>query len=483
MRINLLFYVVVLLLIMNSCVKKEDQKIDIIARIDEDNIALEAFRLFYELDPNFGIFDQGSDELRKELDLYLAQIAAADKAAAEGLLSETTFGRAVEWEKRQAILREFFRQEVLEKIQVSEIDLKKEYLKENIQVLVRHLFSKSAETIQEIQQKLDAGETFESLASQYFSDSLIAEQGGKLGWIRLGDLDEDFADAVMQLADGEISGIVKTRWGYHIIQLLDKKENLILRQAEFEQRKKVLENKIKRNRGKSLGNEYVRSIMQKNNPQPDENGFLSLWRMVTKNTDKTALPVLTTINPEIMESESDRLKQNLNNPLIIDKNGAVSIGEFLESMKSVPVGHRPEFRTMRELSDQIAVWHRDNILYDKALNKGIQNSDPVQNEVRRFIEEQSFNYYLQDLLQVIEIPSEVRAFYETKDISLTKKYPLLKKVHTIQEYRYHLAQEKLIKEFLKPVEKISINYKLLEEENLRINWNRRIRMFMVRKPG
>jgi len=79
------------------------------------------------------------------------------------------------------------------------------------------------EKLAEIQKKLEAGESFADLAREYSEDYGTAEQGGDLGYIQAGDLPESLGVAVDQLAVGEVSGLVESELGVHLIKLLDEK--------------------------------------------------------------------------------------------------------------------------------------------------------------------------------------------------------------------------------------------------------------------
>ncbi len=66
------------------------------------------------------------------------------------------------------------------------------------------------------------GADFASLAKVFSSDPGSGKKGGDLGWFNRGDFVKEFADAAVRLEPGEISGIVKSEFGYHIIQMIEK---------------------------------------------------------------------------------------------------------------------------------------------------------------------------------------------------------------------------------------------------------------------
>ncbi|NNJ98619.1 MAG: hypothetical protein HKP12_15840 [Gammaproteobacteria bacterium] len=95
------------------------------------------------------------------------------------------------------------------------------------------------EKIQELQQKLESGEAFEDLARQYSEDPGSAKQGGDLGWVATGDMVKPFEEALFALNKGEVSDIVETQFGLHLIRLEDVRapqvESFADKRDEFEQ--------------------------------------------------------------------------------------------------------------------------------------------------------------------------------------------------------------------------------------------------------
>ncbi|TYS58810.1 foldase [Bacillus infantis] len=122
-----------------------------------------------------------------------------------------------------------------EKLLEPRIDLKedeiKAYFDENKdqfaqqeQVKASHILVEDETTAKEVKSKLDKGEEFADLAKEYSTDASNAESGGELGYFGKGEMEAAFEEAAFALKANEISGPVKTDYGYHIIKVEDKKE-------------------------------------------------------------------------------------------------------------------------------------------------------------------------------------------------------------------------------------------------------------------
>ncbi|WP_428241071.1 peptidylprolyl isomerase [Gynuella sp.] len=100
------------------------------------------------------------------------------------------------------------------------------------QVLVRHILIKpnlvltddqAVTLLKNLRQRILNGESFAKLASQYSEDLYSKELGGKLGWTEPQVFQPEFADTVKQLKIGQLSNVIKTDYGYHILEVVDRR--------------------------------------------------------------------------------------------------------------------------------------------------------------------------------------------------------------------------------------------------------------------
>lgn len=76
----------------------------------------------------------------------------------------------------------------------------------------------------EVLGKVKAGESFDALALEYSDDLTSKIAGGDLGWMERGRMGQEFEDAAFALAAGEVSELVGTDYGFHIVKLEEMKE-------------------------------------------------------------------------------------------------------------------------------------------------------------------------------------------------------------------------------------------------------------------
>ena len=141
----------------------------------------------------------------------------------------------------QLLLNEYHDKNVIQNISTSDKELRKLFTYYKTNLHVRHLFAKDLETISEIEQKLKQGISWEVLAKKYFADPVLQDNGGNLGWNKMGDLDPAFEIAAFSLRDKEVSQPVKTRRGYSIIQVLGKEQDLLMKETDFQNQRQWLE--------------------------------------------------------------------------------------------------------------------------------------------------------------------------------------------------------------------------------------------------
>lgn len=195
------------------------------------------------------------DQMVDELVLYKA-------AQDEGLHKTDEFDQQLENAKRQILINMLIRKKVDENLQVSNEEMEQLY-QQNVARFpdvefrkVRHIQVATEAEAREIRSQLMANRsrtTFARLAQEKSQDKDTSAQGGELPWFTQGQFVKSFEDAAFALKNkSDISPVIQTDLGYHIIMLDDVKQDKLpmndprvqaqLRQALGSQKKQQLTN-------------------------------------------------------------------------------------------------------------------------------------------------------------------------------------------------------------------------------------------------
>ncbi len=203
-----------------------------LVRINDVSISMGEFQQMLEKQPLEGKMKLLSEKgTRDFLENYvIPREVFYQEAKKKGLDKNKEILAKIE-DARRAILIEALLEEVLRgRGEVSEEEIQR-YYKENQtlftepqEIKIRHIVVNSEPALKEVVTKLSQGESFEKLASTY-NIGKFKEDGGNLGYIRRGQLAPPFAqfeEAAFSLRKrGEISEVVSTPYGFHILRLED----------------------------------------------------------------------------------------------------------------------------------------------------------------------------------------------------------------------------------------------------------------------
>ncbi|PKH08874.1 peptidylprolyl isomerase [Planomicrobium sp. MB-3u-38] len=108
-------------------------------------------------------------------------------------------------------------------VEVTDEEIQAQYERQTMELNGRHILVADEETAATVKEELDGGANFAELAQEYSTDGSAAE-GGDLGWFGVGAMVPEFEEAAYSLEVDEISEPVQSQFGYHIIQITDKRE-------------------------------------------------------------------------------------------------------------------------------------------------------------------------------------------------------------------------------------------------------------------
>lgn len=182
--------------------------------------------------------------------------------------------------------------DLLQKAKISEAEIK-QYYEKNInefqaqkQVFARHILIRPASGASDMKKAKEEarkkaedilsslakkGEDFALLAKKYSDDKASGSKGGSLGYFKQGEMVKPFEDAAFSLKKGEISSIIETEFGYHIIKIDDVKEARLM---PFKETKDIITKKLTETSAKKLAldtaSEIQKAVISEKREMKDE---------------------------------------------------------------------------------------------------------------------------------------------------------------------------------------------------------------------
>ncbi len=144
-------------------------------------------------------------------------------AMSDGLDKEAAVTARLEEARRRVLIEEWIRRRVMAQARVTDEEVRKRYedskpLFSTETVTTSHIMVKTEAEAEAILKELQAGKDFAEEAKAKSQDTGSAERGGDLGALRRGQTVPEFEEAAFRLQDGELSAVIKTEYGYHILK-------------------------------------------------------------------------------------------------------------------------------------------------------------------------------------------------------------------------------------------------------------------------
>lgn len=246
---------VISILLLISATAFAQKSTDIVAQVGKKTITLEDFNKKYNEVKSQTINPPTKEQFLEDLVRFEMGVQEAEK---RNLQKDPIVQDRFNQEMYKALLEKDIGQRV-QKIQVSDAEMKAWYAK-NPELRTSHIlieFKAGATPAQVAEAKKRATEIyeevkkskrpFEELVKLYSDDALSKQVGGDIGWQSRVTLVPNYYEAVVNMKVGEVTGLIETQFGFHVIKLTGRRsfENANKRQiraAVFDEKRKQVFN-------------------------------------------------------------------------------------------------------------------------------------------------------------------------------------------------------------------------------------------------
>lgn len=173
-------------------------------------------------------YQQLPDEIlgRGLVEQLIDQTLLAEAALAAGADERASVKFQIENQMRAVLAEAYMRSKVEERVNEEAIRAIYDEQYANVEgeeeVRASHILVESEDLAKEIRAELDGGGDFAALAAEHGTDG-TAQRGGDLGYFVKSDMVAEFAEAAFALEAGQVGGPVQSQFGWHLIQLVDRR--------------------------------------------------------------------------------------------------------------------------------------------------------------------------------------------------------------------------------------------------------------------
>ncbi|WP_316678392.1 SurA N-terminal domain-containing protein [uncultured Tolumonas sp.] len=194
-------------------------------------------------------------------------------------------------------------------------------------ILITNKDDKAAQDkVNDVLARLKSGSDFAQLAKTESADTLSARQGGELDWFEKGVMDPAFEKAAFALNQkNELSAVVKSAFGYHIIKLLDKQDATVL---PYDKAQQVIRQKFIDDKSRELYAEQQQKLSDLGFENPDSlDSVAETLKLPLQKTDfitSKQLPAAINVPAVVTQAFAEKLRdENTNSEVITVSDSAV----------------------------------------------------------------------------------------------------------------------------------------------------------------
>jgi parvulin-like peptidyl-prolyl isomerase len=382
----------------------------VLAKVGDRNIYASDLNEIFELsNQGFASFEEEFQHRRIILDSLVIRQLLIIEAYNRNIDKLEEVSGLVLSNKDKFLLDILYVREIEDKAIVEENDIRDHYSKLEYKYRASHILLATEDSAKMVLDSIQKGGIFEDLAVAYSIDPSAQQNRGDLGFFTWGRMVGTFQEEVIKLNPGEISMPFETRYGWHIVKMVEKTPNEARQSYTnmFESMKESVKNQKK---GELM--QAFRDSLEARNPVTVDRATVEY--IFHKRENLYPPQVLETMpRNDFDPSQLDRNDKEL--ILATWQGGNITLGEYLSRVRQFRSQMSPpDLDDYEELEDFIFQMNAMDLLANEARRQGLEDDPEFEKKLLKFKELTMADVMENDSLELYQAPDEgeLRQYYE-----------------------------------------------------------------------
>lgn len=392
----------------------------VIARVGNLDITTEEFLLSYEFGPAF-VKKHGKPRDRY-LEFMINEKLLALDGYAHGLANDLEVATMLKEVEGDLATEELYRDDILSQVTVDNKETEQAINNERIHLALKWLFAPHRDELKTYLAQLAQGVPFDTLFNHQLTDSvLIGNRSLETTQFRLEDSNPAMARVVDTLSLSKISPPIEAPDGFYLVKVTNTWTNAIMTQTEHAELKQVVQRGLRQRRADALSDRYVNNLMRNHNPVIVRQTFNILRALVGKTVLSPEKYQDWNLTGKLMSEAGpiDSLEiERYRSQTLVRLNGRnLLLGDFWNwyQARSAYIRFNTASPQRFYASLMQMVWRsvRDNLLVERAWQRGLQDRSGVQKQKSWWEEKLVYARVKEEMLKSIQITDEqAQQFYQ-----------------------------------------------------------------------
>ena len=416
---NLVYLAFLFIFAIATCSKQEREPS--VARLGKTTISLAEFRDRYEFTPHVHLTRNKELNKRRVLASLLGEKLLAEAAYPQKLNKDERFLAFAEQMEKEATVELLFEQEVGDKIQITEDELKHAFLLSQTELSLQVLSFNNMEQAIAAKQQLDAGKSFNQVKREFQTDTFISADSVLSLTMKWGEAHPNLETAAYNLNLNDVSDPVEADGMFFIMKLIQRRSDAFTTEADFMQESASIRQKIKQRKRDVMFTDFLRSLMG----QKQAKVSLQLFDFVAgelesfyrvHESSSTAPPVKQTSDTPLDLLQTGNLAEHLNEAFVrFDDGSSWSIEEFIKKLSIGP--YRLNIKSHKAFRASLNLAIKRMVEFESLAQRGrdleLHKRHYVRSQTKMWCDAYLAQQLRQQLLDTVTVSnSEIRSYYD-----------------------------------------------------------------------